>query len=325
MEERIGFEVLLPGLWTTVQDLGRPGYQRFGVPASGALDGFALAAANGLVGNEPGAAGLEITLVGPVLKVMAEGLVACTGADLGFSIDGEPAAMWQAHRVRPGQVIAFSGRRFGCRAYIACAGGVAVPPVMGSRSTYTRARLGGLAGRALRIGDRIPAGPLPQGWRQRHGLALPRNLRRYGLPQPVRVILGPQLDRFRAVAVERLLGAPFRVTPQSDRMGLRLHGPRLVHRGGADILSEGVAPGSIQVPGDGQPIVLLADRQTTGGYAKIATVISADLDFLGQAAPGERVTFRAVDVAAAHRLREERRGLLAAVAAFTGTPAGCEN
>lgn len=167
----------------------------------------------------------------------------------------------------------------------------------------------------------MAVGPLPVDWRERDGLSLPKSLRRHGLPQPVRVILGPQNDRFLPVAIERLLGAPFRVTPNSDRMGLRLSGPKLVHRSGADILSEGVAPGSIQVPGDGQPIVLLGDRQATGGYAKIATVISADMDFLGQAAPGDRVTFRAVDVATAHGLRRQRRELLAAVAEATGTEA----
>lgn len=320
-EPRIGFEVLSPGLFTTVQDLGRPGWQRFGVPAAGALDKYALIAANALVGNPPGAAGLEVTLLGPVLAVVSEGLVACTGADLGFTIDGQPAALWQAHRVRPGQVLRFTGRRAGCRAYLAVAGGIAVPEVMGSRSTYTRARIGGLAGRPLAAGDQLPVGPLPIDWRDRDGLALPEALRRHGLPQPVRVILGPQDDRFLPLAIERLLGAPYRVTPNSDRMGLRLSGPKLLHRAGADIVSEGVAPGSIQVPGDGQPIVLLADRQATGGYAKIATVISADMDFLGQAAPGDRVTFRTVDVATAHRLRKQRLELLAAVAEFTGTAA----
>ena len=317
-EERIVFEVLAPGLLTTVQDVGRPGYQRFGVPRGGALDAFALAAANALVGNPPDAAGLEVTLVGPVLRVAAEGLVACTGADLGFTIDGEPAALWQAHRVRPGQVLRFAGRRSGCRAYVAVAGGIAVPPVMGSRSTDIRARIGGVAGRALARGDHLPVGPLPADWRERAGLSLPPALRRHGLPQPARVVLGPQDDRFLPVAFERLLGAPYRVSAQSDRMGYRLTGPRLVHRDGADIVSEGNAPGSIQVPGNGQPIVLLADRQTTGGYAKIATVVSADLDFLAQAAPGDRITFRAVDVATAHRLRRERLEMLAAVARACG-------
>lgn len=315
----IGFEVLAPGMFTTVQDLGRPGWQRFGVPQGGALDAYALAAANALVGNPPDAAGLEVTLVGPVLTVAREGLVACTGADLGFAIDGQPAALWQAHRVRPGQVLGFTGRRSGCRAYVAVAGGIAVAPVLGSRSTHVRARLGGLAGRALVRGDRLPVGPLPPGWRERAGLALPPPLRRHGLPQPARVVMGPQHDWFLPLAIERLLGATYRVSRRWDRMGLRLEGPRLAHRHSAELVSEGVAPGSIQVPGDGQPIVLLADRQTTGGYPKIATVIAADLDFLAQAAPGDRITFRAVDLDTAHRLRRERQAMLAAVARATGT------
>jgi len=319
--ERPGLEVLAPGLFTTVQDLGRPGYQQFGVPRGGALDTYALVAANALVGNPPGAAALEVTLLGPVLTVLTDGLVACTGADLGFAIDGEPAPLWRAHRVRPGQVLRFTGRRGGARAYLAVAGGIPVPAVMGSRATDVRARIGGVAGRPLTRGDQLPVGPLPPDWRERDGLTLPAPLRRHGLPQPVRVVLGPQHDRFQPLALERLLGAPFQVSPQSDRMGYRLTGPRLPHKDGADIVSEGNAPGSIQVPGSGQPIVLLADRQTTGGYAKIATVISADLDFLGQAVPGDRITFRAVDVATAHGLRRERLDMLAAVAEVTGTAA----
>ncbi|MBO8142284.1 MAG: biotin-dependent carboxyltransferase family protein [Firmicutes bacterium] len=318
-EARPGFLVVAPGLWTTVQDLGRPGYQQYGVPPSGALDAYALEAANRLVGNPPQAAGLEVTLRGPVLRVEFDGLVACTGADLGFTIDGRPAMMWQAHRVRPGQVLAFSGRKAGCRAYLAASGGIAVPCVMGSRSTYVRAKLGGLNGRALANGDRVSVGSPSPGWRERAGLALPYQLRRFGLPQPVRAILGPQDWMFTSLAIRRLFGAAYRVSPRSDRMGYRLEGPRLAHRDGADIVSEGIAPGSIQVPADGRPIVLLADRQTTGGYAKIATVISADLDFLAQAAPGDRVTFRKIDVPGAHRVRRERQELLEEVARFTGT------
>ncbi len=323
-ESSDALRVLSPGLWTTVQDLGRPGYQRFGVPVGGALDSFALEAANRLVGNEPGAAGLELTWLGPHLLVLADTLIAVTGAEMPIEINGRTAPSWQALTVRKGDEIRFFPPRRGCRADLAMRGGIAVPPVMGSRATYVRGGVGGLQGRPLRQGDVLAAyrsvDDAPSDMRARDGLRLPEGLRRFGLPQPVRIVAGPQADAFSSLAMRRLVGASFWVSSQSDRMGCRLAGPRLPYRDAATHhLTDGNAPGSIQVPGDGRPIVLLADRQTSGGYPKIATVISADLDFLAQAWAGERVTFRLVDVAEAHRLRRQRRELLDAVARWTGT------
>lgn len=313
------FAVLEAGLWTTVQDLGRSGYQQFGVPGSGALDTFALEAANRLVGNPPDAAGLEVTLTGPRLRATAPCIIAVTGADLSVQVNGRPAPGWQTCQLQPGDELSFGAPRRGCRAYIAVAGGFAVSSVLGSRSTYVRGRLGGVDGRPLRAGDALNVYELEEDRRERVGMSLPPELRRFGTPQPVRVILGPQDDAFSPLAVERLLGAAFYVTPQADRMGYRLQGPRLPHRGRVEQISDGIAPGSIQVPADGQPIVLLADRQTTGGYPKIATVVSADLDFLAHAWAGDRITFRPVDLAQAHALRRRRRALLDMVARVTDT------
>lgn len=310
------FAVLEPGTYTTVQDLGRSGYAQFGVPESGALDAFALEAANRLVGNAPAAAGLEVTQAGLTLRALAPTVIAATGADLGLQINGVDAASWCVQSVGPGDIVRFAERRLGVRAYVAVAGGIDVPLVMGSRSTYVRGRLGGFGGRVLRRGDVLPVGVPPPEWRRRIGLCLPPSLRRFGMPQPVRVIPGPQVERFVPLALQRLCNAPYVVTPQSDRMGYRLQGPRLPYVDESDHISDGIAPGSIQVPGDGQPIVLLADRQTTGGYPKIATVISADLDFLAHVWPGELVTFRRIDIDRAHELRRTRQQLLAAVARF---------
>lgn len=313
------FAVIDGGLWTTVQDLGRAGYEQFGVPSSGAMDTYALEAANRLVGNERNAAGLEVTLRGPRLRAVAETLVAVTGADLGFQINGQVAPMWEVVRVRRGDELSFSAPRRGCRAYMAVVGGIAAPSVLGSRSTYVRGRIGGIDGRPLGSGDSLASYPVEGNERVRVGLALPPELRRLATPQPVRVIIGPQDDAFSPLAIERLLGAAYRVSSRSDRMGYRLEGLRLPYRDDVQHVSDGIAPGSIQVPADGRPIVLLADRQTTGGYPKIATVISADLDFLAQAWAGDRVTFRQVSLEDAHSLRRRRRALLDAVARVTET------
>lgn len=310
------FEVLAPGTYTTVQDLGRPGYAQFGVPDSGALDAFALEAGNRLVGNALNTAGLEVTLAGFALRVLAPTAIAVTGADLGLQINGVDAAPWCVQWVGVGDIIRFAERRLGVRAYVAVAGGIAVPVVMGSRSTYVRGRLGGWHGRLLQRGDVLPAGVPGSDWRQRIGLCLPHSLRRFGVPQPVRIIPGPQAERFAPLALQRLCGAPYVVTPQSDRMGYRLQGPSLPYKESYEHVSDGIAPGSIQVPGDRHPIVLLADRQTTGGYPKIATVISADLDFLAHVWPGEAISFRAIDMKRAHELRHTRQQLLFEVARF---------
>ena len=300
-------DVLDGGLLTTVQDLGRVGAQQFGVPVSGAMDPWALCAANRLVGNDERDAALEITLAGPVLRFDGPGVVALAGGDLGPMLDGRPLPGWQAVSVRAGSALSFAGVRDGMRAYLAVAGGIDVPPVLGSRSTLMRSRLGGFEGRALRAGDRVPVAPLSD-LAGRAGRRLPRELvPTYGHAHAVRVVMGPQDDAFTDEGIRAFLGAGFTLTAQSDRVGCRLAGPRIAHCRGADIVSDGTAFGAIQVSGDGQPIVLMADRGTTGGYAKIATVASVDLSVLAQAAPGDRITFVRVGVGEAQaRLRASR-------------------
>jgi biotin-dependent carboxylase-like uncharacterized protein len=309
--------VLDPGLLTTVQDLGRPGYQRVGIPPSGPLDRGAFVLANRLVGNPDGAAGLELTLRGPRLEVRRECVVAVTGADMGVAVNGAAVATWTAVRLRRGDVVGFRMVTAGCRAYLAVAGGLALPPALGSRSTYLRGRLGGVEGRALQKGDALPLGSPARPLEALESRTVPEARRpAYGSEVECRVILGPQDDRFTADGVEAFLAGPYDVTPQADRMGYRLSGPRIAHARGHDIISDGIPLGGIQVPGEGQPIVLLVDRQTTGGYTKIATVISVDIARLGQSRPGHRVRFRRVTLDEAHAaVREERAWLDAAVAA----------
>jgi biotin-dependent carboxylase-like uncharacterized protein len=299
------FEVILPGVFTTVQDLGRYGYQKYGVSISGAMDRFALRVANLLVGNEEGEAAVEATVIGPKLKALGNVRIAITGADLSPEIDGKPAPLWHAFNVSEGSLLSFGTPKSGCRAYLAVSGGIDFPVVMASRSIHTRSNLGG-NGRALAKGDII--GIKDSGFRiQESGThQLPPELvPSYGKNWLVRVILGPQNDYFTPRGVKTFLASEYEITPQADRMGYRLKGPKIEHKGGPDILTDATPPGSIQVPGDGMPIILLADGQTTGGYSKIATVISVDQDLLAQARPGDRVRFQRVTITEAHRLLGE--------------------
>ena len=303
-------EVLDGGLLTTVQDLGRFGSQQYGVPVSGAMDVWALRAANRLVGNDEGAAALEVTLAGPVLRFDGPGVVAVTGGDLGPCLDGRPMALWQAVGVSAGTELSFSGVRDGLRAYLGVGGGIDVPLVLGSRSTLLKARFGGFMGRALAAGDRVPTAPCAA-WQDVAGRRLPREtVPEYGHAHAVRVILGPQDDAFTDEGVRTFLSESYTLSSQSDRVGCRLTGPRITHRRGADIVSDGTAFGAVQVSGDGLPIVLMADRGTTGGYTKIATVVGADLPRLAQAAPGDRVTFIRTGLDEAQALLRSARALL---------------
>lgn len=293
--------VVEPGLLTTVQDLGRPGYQRVGIPPSGPLDRAAFIAANRLVGNPDGAAGLECTLKGPRLEVRRACVVAVTGADMGVTVNGQAAPGWTALLLQSGDVVAFRMATAGCRAYLAVAGGLDTPPALGSRATYLRGRLGGLEGRALQKGDALPLGAPATALDRLAGRSVPPS-RRPAYPDEVecRVVLGPQDDRFTPDGIAAFLGGPYTVTPQADRMGYRLSGPPITHARGHDIVSDGIPLGGIQVPGEGQPIALLVDRQTTGGYTKIATIVSTDVGRLGQTRPGQRVRFIRVTLARAH-------------------------
>ena len=300
-------EILDPGALTTVQDRGRIGWARYGVPPSGPMDAVAFAIANQLVGNPPDAAGLEITLTGPVMRSQSDRLIAVSGAEFALRVDGLTVPTWHAIFVRAGQWIRFETRRAGARAYLAVAGGIDTPLFLGSRSTYLRGGFGGHLGRALQRGDRLSIGPST--WAAtaatlfgRAGTAWPTATRPvYAKPPTLQVVLGPQDDHFTAGALAKLLDSPYTLTSAADRMGIRLAGPRLEHARRPDgssadgIVSDGIVTGCIQVPPDGQPIVMMVDHQTTGGYPKIATVIEADLPSLAQCLPGDVVRFTTLD------------------------------
>ena len=314
MAARPALEILQPGMLTTVQDTGRYGYQRFGMPVAGAMDGFALRAANRLVGNGDRAAGLEMTALGPQIRLLDDVCFAIAGADVAPLLDGEGVPMWQPVIAPRGSLLGFQAPRDGLRAYLAVAGGVAVPAVMGSRSTYVKAGIGGLEGRALRAGDVI--GAYETGGELRANKRMPDGgIPVYGGKAELRVVLGPQNGAFTRQGVRTFLTAEYAVSIQSDRMGYRLEGAAIEHRDGADIVSDGAPMGAVQVPGDGKPIILMADRGTTGGYTKIAAVITADLDRVAQAMPGGTVTFRAVTLKEARVALREREAVLDGIAA----------
>ena len=307
-------EILEPGLLTTVQDLGRYGYQRYGVPVSGAMDGFALRAANLLVGDDVGAAGLEMTVLGPKIRFLTETWIAVTGADLTANLDGEPLPRWQTLPVSKGSVLSFHGARDGVRSYLAVAGGLDVPEVMGSRSTYLPGAFGGLEGRALKAGDALLTSALAPG-AEMVERRLPRGAKQpaYGREHDIRVVLGPQDGAFTPGGVSTFLNSSYSVSIHSDRMGYQLEGPAVEHLSGADIVSDGTPLGAVQVPGDGRPIILLADRGTTGGYAKIATVIAADMSEMAQTMPGDTLAFRAISIDEARALLRKQETLLDAI------------
>jgi antagonist of KipI len=307
-------EVIKPGLLSTVQDLGRKPYQVFGVSACGAMDPLSLRLANILVGNEEGAAALEITLIGPKIKFSSDGLIAVTGGDLAPCINSQPVGMWKAFRVNKGDILSFSGPRNGCRAYIAFAGGIDVPKVMGSRSTFIRGNYGGINGRALQAEDRIPLGQSPYSYDDLAGRKLPPLLvPDYKENRPVQFTLGPQDDAFTDEAKSTFTSQPYVVSNDSDRMGYRLQGPALKHLTGADIISDFITVGSIQVPANGQPIVLMADCQMSGGYTKIGVVIGVDIPFMAQKKPGDDIYFQQVDIASAQKQWKEQENMIAAL------------
>jgi antagonist of KipI len=290
------------GMQTTVQDLGRPGYRADGVPLSGAMDRFALRLANLLVGNPEGAAALEFVLLGPELEFAEDALVAVTGGDFG----GLP--LWQPLRVPANTTVRFSAAREGCRGYLAVAGGFDVPAVLGSASTYLRAKFGGVEGRALREGDVLRA-PTVGRTVAEHWRIDPRILPEYSASPTVRVMRGAQASEFGRAFFD----APYKVTSQSDRMGVRLKGPTLVRHSQVELRSTAVVPGTIQVPADGQPIVLMADAQTIGGYPQIAHVATVDLPLMAQLRPGDLLEFAEVSLEEAHALalaREHALGML---------------
>jgi len=297
--------VVKPGLLTTVQDLGRRGFQHHGIGVGGAMDSFALRVANLLVGNPESAAGLEVTLLGPTLRFEDDGVIAIAGGDLTATVNDRPLPMWHAVYVRAGGVLNFGQCVSGCRAYVAVAGGVDVPEVLGSRSTHLRARFGGLEGRPFRAGDVVPAGSasasaidlMPRSTGGAAPFAAvggglgPAFRPAYVAAPTVRAIPGTHMNRLDGESRKRLFTTPWRVKPQSDRMGYRLDGATLGLVAPLEPISEPVCPGTVQLPSEGRPIALMADCQTTGGYPRIAQVATVDLAVLAQLKPGDSFTF----------------------------------
>lgn len=295
----MGVIVQRAGVFTTVQDLGRPGYRAIGVPLSGAMDSLAARVANLLVGNAENAATLEFTMVGPALVFARDALVAMGAGDFGA------VPLWQPVAVKAGERLDFTAVRRLYRGYLAVAGGFAVEPVMGSRSTFVRAGFGGFQGRVLRDGDVLPVADCSRRAVGQWHLDT-RILPAYSATPEVRVVRGEQAEEFG----DTLFTAEFKVTAKSDRMGVRLAGPSLSRKRNAELASSTVAPGTIQVPPDGQPIVLMADAQTIGGYPQVAHVISTDLPLVAQLRPGYVLRFREVALEEAHELARDRESTL---------------
>ena len=297
----MGIQIINGGFLTTIQDMGRYGYQETGMSVSGVMDTRAASLANILVGNDTNEAVIEITMMGPTMKFTEDEIIAVTGGDLGAKIDGKPVERYRAVLVKAGQTLSFMGMYGGSRAYIAFAGGLDIPVVMGSRSTNIKCGLGGFKGRRLLDGDYISF----RAKRRYLPYFLSRSLDLNEFDQDnitLRVIMGPQDDAFTAAGKETFLSSEYVVTSEFDRMGCRLEGPFIASKSTTDIISDGIAFGSVQVPSHGKPIILLADRQTTGGYAKIATVISVDIPKLVQRKTDHKVKFQAVTVEEAQEL-----------------------
>ena len=296
-------KIIKPGLLTTIQDKGRWGYQKFGMNVAGVMDDFATRIANLLIGNDQYEAVLEITLMGVEILFNCDEIISITGSDMNPKLNGKPVPMWTSLRVQAGDKLSSSGAVSGLRTYIAFSRGLDVPEIMGSKSTYTRGNLGGFEGRKLNKDDWIKLGEKPLSNR---GSYLPEEEKPvYDKDQIIRVVLGPQDDYFHQDALDVFLNSTYTITSEADRMGYRLEGPKINHKDAADIVSDGIAIGSIQVPGHGSPIIMMADRQTTGGYTKIATVITPDLPKLAQMGPGNRMKFEMVSVEESHRIYKE--------------------
>jgi antagonist of KipI len=286
-------KVVKPGFFTTVQDLGRPRFLRFGVPVSGAMDDYALTAANLLVGNNPSDACLEITLLGPELEFLRDAQIAITGAALSAKVNGEDVVFWRTLQVSKDDLLTLGASLSGCRAYLAVRGGINVPAVLGSKSTYVRGGFGGLQGRQLKTGDILEAfeniTSLDSGFSMAHDL-----IPKYEDELTVEAVLGPQSEYFTKKGLDTFLSNTYTVTSESDRMGYRLEGREIEQKDSMDIVSDAIPIGAVQVPRNGKPIVLMRDAQTTGGYPKIAVVTTPDVSRLGQAKPNSRIRFSEV-------------------------------
>ena len=320
----MGLEILKPGLSTTIQDMGRPGYFHLGIPQGGAMDRFALRVANMLVGNDEGQAALEAVFMGPEVRFDSDAVIAVTGADMPLRIDGEPRPSWTTIAVRAGQVLSFDFLKAGARAYIAVAGGIDTPLALGSRSTYAIGALGGIDGRAIAVGDQLPTGQTSDAARTlaKAGTTVaPQDRRAPGDPAELRVLPGLYWHRLTEAAQQQFFEDEWRVAPEADRMGYRFKGGRAmefverkpVFGAGSDpsnIVDGCYSYGSIQVPGGQEPIVLHRDAVSGGGYFTLGAGISADMDLIGQLQPNAPTRFRRVDMAEALAARHERRDRL---------------
>lgn len=324
---KMSIKIIKPGLLTTIQDVGRFGYRQAGITTSGATDPIALRIANLLVANPEDAAALEITLTGPEILFEEDCLFALTGGNLSPTINGQPVKMWRPVYVTGGSVLAFGKPVSGCRAYLAVAGSFRLPKILGSYATYLRAAIGGLQGRALQTGNIIPLNKPSENTRQLL-LSLHKKVDGVGFAAVnwtlnpdfyptlssdpvVRVIKGPEYEWFTLDAQQRFWKDPFKVTPESDRMGARLQGPVLNLLQPKELLSTAVTFGTVQVPAQGNPIVLLSDHQTTGGYPRLAQVITADFSILAQLKPGELIWFKEILLPAAQQLLLHQESQLA--------------
>lgn len=298
--------IINPGLYTTVQDRGRWGYQEYGMPVTGAMDDYSLRLANILVGNDEYDAVLETTLNGPEISFNTNVVAAITGANMMPRVNGFTVPMWRSLKLSKGDVLSFDMVRAGTRGYISFAGGLDIPTVMGSRSTYVRGAIGGYEGRKLKSNDEINVRDKDFPIEQLAGRVIPQQyIPQYDDSCIIRAVPGPQDDCFTEESIEKFFSSEYEITKEADRMGYRLSGPQLMHKDGADIISDGINLGSVQVPGHGMPIVMMSDRQTTGGYTKIATVISSDIPVMAQLKPGNKVKFVRIDVREAHKVLRE--------------------
>jgi antagonist of KipI len=314
--------VIKPGLLTTIQDLGRYGYQKYGVIVSGSMDPLAHKISNLLVGNDVNESTLEITLMGPVLEFKETTLISICGGDLSPTIDGKPVPLRRSLLIKAGSVLKFGGCTNGCRSYLAVAGGFSVKTVMNSKSTYVRAGIGGLNGRPLQAGDVLQAGTIHKESANMIDYLIPyladhdfteidwsissEFISSYQQKQAIRVIPGTEYELFSEESRGQFVNQPFKVSSQSDRMGYRLEGPSLHLEEEFNMISEAVVFGTIQVPSNGQPIILLADRQTTGGYPRMGYIASVDLPLIAQTKPGGEVTFTMISHEQAQELYIDR-------------------
>jgi antagonist of KipI len=301
-------QVQSPGLLTTVQDLGREGFGPLGVSASGAADAISLRLGNRLVGNAEGAAALEMTLLGGTFLFPHGAIISLTGSDFAATLDGSPLSLWTSVEVKPGQTLRVGSTRSGARCYLCVQGGIIVKPFLGSASTHLLSGLGGQQGRALHKGDVLHIGPATASFRERAVAA--QALERLSPRKVLRVTPGPQSDLFPQKSQQLFYESTYRIAEDSNRMGLRLEGQHIAQGSSGEMITEGVSIGAVQITAGGSPIILFVEQQTTGGYAKIANVISADLHSLGQLRPRDEIRFERVDWDTARSLLLEQEQLL---------------